>query len=63
MTEYQENREICHCKHVTFLDVEKAMHDSKTFPEVEKTFEEVQKRAGFLPPRDVLLNVAGTKAK
>ena len=43
MSDYQENREICHCKHVTYLDVERALHDSKTFPEVEKTFEEVQR--------------------
>lgn len=43
MTEYKENREICHCKKVTYADVERALHDSRTFPEVERTFAEVQK--------------------
>lgn len=38
-----ENREICHCMKVTYADVENALHNSKTFSEVEKTFEEVQK--------------------
>lgn len=38
----EENREICHCKHVTVLDIEKALHESETFSEVEKNFKEVQ---------------------
>lgn len=38
----EENREICHCKHVTVLDIEKALHESETFSEVEKSFKEVQ---------------------
>lgn len=38
----EENKEICHCKHVTVLDIEKALHESETFGEVEKTFKEVQ---------------------
>ena len=38
-----ENRLICKCKKVTLFDVEDALHRCKTFPEVEKTFVEVQK--------------------
>ena len=38
-----ENRLICKCKKVTLFDVEYALHKCKTFPEVEKTFVEVQK--------------------
>ena len=38
-----ENRLICKCKKVTLFDVEDALHKCKTFPEVEKTFVEVQK--------------------
>ena len=36
------NREICHCKKVTYNDIEKALHDSKNFGQVEKAFEDVQ---------------------
>lgn len=38
-----ENYTICHCKNVTYFDVEEAMHNSPTFQDVEKTFDEVQK--------------------
>ena len=38
-----ENRLICKCKNVTLFDVDDALHNYKTFPEVEKTFIEVQK--------------------
>ena len=38
-----ENYLICKCKKVSFFDVEDALHSCKTFDEVEKTFEEVQK--------------------
>ena len=38
-----ENRLICKCKKVTLFDVEDALHRCQTFPEVEKTFVEVQK--------------------
>ncbi len=37
------NREICHCKKVTYNDIEKALHDSKNFGQVERAFEDVQK--------------------
>ena len=37
-----ENYEICHCKKVTYSDVEKALHNSKVFSDVEKAFEDVQ---------------------
>lgn len=36
------NREICHCKKVTYLDIEKALHDNEKFSDVEKAFESVQ---------------------
>jgi len=37
-----ENYEICHCKHVTYADVENALHTATTFSNVEKAFEDVQ---------------------
>lgn len=30
MSEMKENYEICHCKKVTYADVENALHQSKT---------------------------------
>ena len=38
-----ENYTICNCKNVTYFDVAEALHNSPTFSDVEKTFEEVQK--------------------
>ena len=32
------NREICHCKKVTYLDIEKALHENEKFSDVEKAF-------------------------
>ena len=38
-----ENVMICNCKQVSMHDVSEALHQCKTFDEVEKTFLEVQK--------------------
>ncbi len=38
-----ENIIICHCKQVSVADIEKALHESARFSDVEKAFEEVQK--------------------
>ncbi len=38
-----ENIMICNCKQVSVADIEKALHESKQFSDVEKAFEEVQK--------------------
>ena len=38
-----ENRIICKCKNVSYYDVEDALHQAKTFAELERQFEEVQK--------------------
>lgn len=38
-----ENYKICHCKNVSYFDVEDALNKSEKFSDVEKTFEEVQK--------------------
>ncbi|MCI5996527.1 MAG: (2Fe-2S)-binding protein [Blautia sp.] len=38
-----ENYTICNCKQVTYFDVEDALKNHKTFSDVEKTFDEVQK--------------------
>ncbi len=43
MNEMKENYEICHCKKVTYADVENALHNSKTFSQVEEAFQDVQK--------------------
>ena len=37
-----ENYMICNCMQVSYFDVEDALQKSKTFNDVEKTFEEVQ---------------------
>lgn len=37
-----ENKVICNCKHVTLNDIEKVMHESVHFAEVEKAFDKVQ---------------------
>ena len=38
-----ENYVICNCKQVTNADVESALYGKKTFDDVEKAFEDVQK--------------------
>ena len=38
-----ENYVICNCKQVTYADVESALYGKKTFDDVEKAFEDVQK--------------------
>lgn len=40
------NEVICKCKHVTMVDIEKALHSHKKFEDVEKEFDEVQKITG-----------------
>ena len=37
-----ENKIICNCKQVSVADIENALHNSKSFTDVEKAFEEVQ---------------------
>ena len=37
-----ENQIICHCKQVSFADVEQALHRESRFSDVEKAFEDVQ---------------------
>ena len=37
-----ENKIICNCKQVSMADIEKALHESEKFTDVEKAFEEVQ---------------------
>lgn len=41
--EYTENTIICNCKQVKLADIENALHQHKTFSDVEKEFEEVQR--------------------
>ena len=43
MNEMKENYEICHCKKVTYADVENALHQSKSFTQVEEAFADVQR--------------------
>ena len=38
-----ENRLICKCKKLSYADIEQVLHASKTFSEVERAFDEVQK--------------------
>ena len=37
-----ENRVICNCKQVSYFDVEDALHQAKSFDDLEKMFQEVQ---------------------
>ena len=37
-----ENKIICNCKKVYVADIEKALHESGKFSDVEKAFEKVQ---------------------
>ncbi len=38
----KENYEICHCRKVSYGDIEDALHDNKHFGDVLKSFEHVQ---------------------
>lgn len=38
-----ENRVICKCKNVSYFDVEDALRSAKSFEDLEKNFEDVQK--------------------
>ena len=40
------NEVICKCKHVTMIDIEKALHSHSKFEDVEKEIDEVQKITG-----------------
>ncbi|MBQ4271366.1 MAG: (2Fe-2S)-binding protein [Clostridiales bacterium] len=37
-----ENYTICNCMNVTYFDVEDVLNNSKTFTDVQKSFDEVQ---------------------
>ena len=41
--EYKENAELCHCKHVTLADIDRALAQTNRFSDVEREFQEVQK--------------------
>ena len=43
MEEYAPNEVICHCKHVTMADIDRALFQNSQFSDVEREFEEVQK--------------------
>jgi NAD(P)H-nitrite reductase large subunit len=38
------DREICHCKHVNYSDVDAALHNMNHFDNVVTAFDEVQKQ-------------------
>ena len=40
--EYGENTIICNCKNVKLVDIERALHDHKTFSDVQNEFKHVQ---------------------
>ena len=40
--EYLPNEEICHCKHVTLADIDRALHSHNKFEDVEAEFRQVQ---------------------
>lgn len=42
MDQNNENKVICKCKHVTVLDIERALDDHKSFEDVNAEFEHVR---------------------
>ena len=38
-----ENYTVCNCKKVSYFDILDALHSCRTFEELEKTFEELQR--------------------
>ena len=38
------NTTICNCKKVTYADIERVLHESQRFEDVENAFEEVQRQ-------------------
>lgn len=47
--EYKENAELCHCKHVTLADIDRALAQTNRFSDVEREFQEVQKSQAVPP--------------
>ena len=47
--EYKENAELCHCKHVTLADIDRALAQTNRFSDVEREFQEVQKITSCSP--------------
>lgn len=41
--EYKGNAELCHCKHVTLADIDRALAQTNRLSDVEREFQEVQK--------------------
>ena len=38
--EFKENTELCHCKHVTLTDIDRALAQTNRFSDVEREFQE-----------------------
>ena len=41
--DYAVNEELCHCKHVSMADIDRALHQNTRFSDVEREFEDVQR--------------------
>ena len=41
--DYTVNEELCHCKHVSMADIDRALHQNTRFSDVEREFEDVQR--------------------
>ena len=39
--DYAVNEELCHCKHVSMADIDRALHQNTRFSDVEREFEDV----------------------
>ena len=50
------NEVICKCKHVTMIDIEKALHSHSKFEDVEKEFDEVQKITVFAANQPLIIS-------
>ena len=54
--EYKENVELCHCKHVTLADIDRALAQTNRFSDVDRYFDilkdprEKYKKSQAVPP-------------
>ena len=55
--EYKENAELCHCKHVTLADIDRALAQTNRFSDVEREFQEVQKITSCSTGHDKIMGV------
>ena len=51
--DYAVNEELCHCKHVSMADIDRALHQNTRFSDVEREFEDVQRITSCATARSI----------